>query len=73
MAASQADGIPIFDPPKRCPSCDESLEHTGDKLYYCPSCYNFFIELDGTIQHYLLDPPETVRRRDRLVFTETPA
>ncbi len=65
------DGVLILGQQKRCPGCDEALEHTGDKLYYCVSCYNFFIELDGTVQHYLLDPPETVRRRDRLVVTPT--
>jgi tRNA(Ile2) C34 agmatinyltransferase TiaS len=41
-----------------CPACSGTLEHTGDKLFYCASCCDFFIELDGTVEHYLLNPPE---------------
>jgi len=50
MSVSQTDNTCI----PYCPECMESLEHTGDKLYYCRICCNFFIELDGRIQHYLL-------------------
>ena len=67
MTADRTDGIVIFEAPRACPGCQEPLEHTGDKLYYCASCHNFFIELDGSVQHYLVDPPETGRRRQRLV------
>ncbi len=47
----------------RCPGCAEPVEHTGDKLFYCPACCNFLIEIEGVLEHYLLNPPETARCR----------
>ena len=51
----------ILDLAQHCPDCKEALERATDKLYYCRACCNFAIELDGTIQSYLLDPPESQR------------
>ncbi len=66
MSASRQDGIDekvvLLATPKHCPVCDQTLEHTGDKLFYCLSCCNFFIEIEGTIEHYLVNPPENAQR-----------
>jgi hypothetical protein len=65
-------GYVLFALPRRCPGCAEVLEHTGDKLFYCLACCNFFIELEGKIEHYLVNPPET-GRRERLITSPSPA
>ena len=74
MTATRQDETPetvvLLSIPKRCPVCDRALEHTGDKLFYCLSCCNFFIELDGTVEHYLVNPPENAQR-PRLVTSPT--
>lgn len=58
--------------PRACPGCAETLEHTGDTLFYCRVCCHFFLELDGTVEYYLVNPGET-RRPDRLITTPRPA
>jgi hypothetical protein len=58
--------------PRACPGCAETLEHTADKLFYCRVCCHFFIEMDGTIEYYLVNPGE-MRRPDRLITTPTAA
>ncbi len=74
MSASRQDEIGekviLLSVPKQCPVCDQVLEHTGDKLFYCLSCCNFFIELEGTMEHYLVNPPENAQR-PRLVTSTT--
>ncbi len=74
MPASQQDEavekVILLSTPKQCPVCDQMLEHTGDKLFYCLSCCNFFIELEGRVEHYLVNPPEN-GQRPRLVTSPT--
>ncbi len=57
--------------PQHCPNCKEVMEHTGDKLYYCRGCSTFALELDGTVQPYLLDPHAA--HRDLEIVSAVPA
>ena len=34
--------------------CLVPLELTGEKLYYCGNCREFFIEIDGIAEPYLI-------------------